>query len=407
MIESTEQEVIEKTETVPKWLRRVQENSWEGEILISGGAIFTLFQVSNFLAAQKVFFSENAPFMGLDEILIFSILAVEGVTFSFILHLFLRGLWISLLCVNFAFPKGINRESLRLSSRYLDPNSSLTLTSQIIWLDKMSGIIFYSGFAYVVVVLGLIATFVILIPFVFYLPGSEIILISFLLLYFLDFILGGPLRRNRTVGKIYRPIYLFYNTVTLSFLYRKTIQVVFSNVKRINALLFMFVFIPFTFALAYLSVYQVLHLPTPYDWRAYPGTKMNPGMIHITNYYLDQVDEKENIRWFAIQSEIVTGNYLKVFVTYRKSVDDGIEQNNAESFDQIVHLTLDGKGIINIDWINSIRLEADQKGLTGIVPIDALPPGKHVIELDIDADYFKVAPIKIPFWKDPSANPFR
>jgi hypothetical protein len=401
MMESAEKEVIDKKERVPKWLRKVQENSWEGEILISGGAIFTLFQVSNFLAAQKIFFSENAPFIGLDEILIFSILAVEGVTFSFILHLFLRGLWISLLCVNAAFPKGINRASLRLSDRYLDPTSSLTLTSQIILLDKMSGIIFYSGFAYVMVVFGLITTFIVLVPFVLYLPGSEIILSSFLLLYFIDFILGGPLRRNRTLGKIYRPVYLFYNTITLGFLYRKTIQVVFSNVKRINALLFMFVFIPFTFALAYLSVYEVLHLPTPYDWRAYPGTKMNPGMIHMNHFYLDQVDETQNIRWFAIQSEIVTGNYLKVFVTYRKSVDDGIAQNNAESFDQIVHLRLDGESVSNIDWINSIRLEADQKGLTGMIPIHSLPSGKHVIELDIDADYFKVAPIKIPFWKEP------
>jgi len=33
--------------SIPKWLRRLQENSWEMELLISGGAIFSLFQLSD------------------------------------------------------------------------------------------------------------------------------------------------------------------------------------------------------------------------------------------------------------------------------------------------------------------------------------------------------------------------
>jgi hypothetical protein len=400
MIESVEQEAPEK-EKVPKWLRRVQENSWEGEILISGGAIFSLFQISNFLAAQKVFFSENAPFIGLDEILIFSILAVEGVTFSFILHLFLRGMWIALLCVNAAFPNGIDRERLKLSDRFLDRTNASTLTSQIIALDKASGLIFYSGFAYVMVVLGLLSTFVVFIPFALHLPGSQIILSGFLTLYFVDFIFGGPLRKNHTISKIYRPIYLFYNTITLGFIYRKSMQVVFSNVRRINALLLMLVFVPFTFVLAYLSVYQVLHLPTPYDWRAYPGTTMNSGVVHTDRLYLDQIAKDENIRWFAIQSEVVRGNYLKTFVTYRTTLDYGIEDNRAQSLAEIVTLTLDGDTVRTIDWFNSVRLEANQKGLTGVIDIHELKPGKHIIELTIDSDYFRRSPpMKIPFWKE-------
>ncbi len=33
---------------VPKWLRNIQENSWELELLISGGAIFSLLQIDDF-----------------------------------------------------------------------------------------------------------------------------------------------------------------------------------------------------------------------------------------------------------------------------------------------------------------------------------------------------------------------
>lgn len=36
---------------IPKRLKQPQENSWELELLISGGVIFTLFQLSNWFIA--------------------------------------------------------------------------------------------------------------------------------------------------------------------------------------------------------------------------------------------------------------------------------------------------------------------------------------------------------------------
>jgi hypothetical protein len=398
MIETLQEETAEK-EKLPKWLKRVQENSWEGEILISGGAIFSLFQISDFLAAEKVFFSENAPFIGLDELLIFSILAVEGVTFSFILHLFLRGLWIALLCVNAAFPKGVNHQKLRLPEQYVDAKDP-TLTLQIVNLDNIAGLIFYTGFAYAMVVLGLLTTFMFLMPFALYLPGSQVALVVLLFVFFSDFIFGGPLRKNPKISKIYRPVYILYNVVTLAFLYRKPMQVVFSNVRRLNAVLFMLIFIPTTLILAYLSVYPVLHLPTPFDWRAHQGTRMNDGVLYTDRFYLDQISPNENIRWMAIQSDVVSGNYLKVFVTYRAQADEAMFENAAQSFDEIIHLKLDGDSL-KIDWINSVRTHANQRGLIGMIPLRNVGSGKHLIELDIESEYYRRVPrMKIPFWKE-------
>src|SRR5687767_7073892 len=97
----------------PKWLRRIQENSWEGEILISGGAIFTLLQLSDFLIYAKTVLSENLPLAGLDEVIIFSMITLKWVTLNFVLHLIVRGYWLALLCVNSAFPGGINTSRLK------------------------------------------------------------------------------------------------------------------------------------------------------------------------------------------------------------------------------------------------------------------------------------------------------
>jgi hypothetical protein len=39
----------ESVDLESQWLKRLQQNSWEVELLISGGAIFTLFQILKYL----------------------------------------------------------------------------------------------------------------------------------------------------------------------------------------------------------------------------------------------------------------------------------------------------------------------------------------------------------------------
>jgi hypothetical protein len=40
-------EIKESAHKVPQWLKKLQENSWELELLISGRAIFSLFQLTD------------------------------------------------------------------------------------------------------------------------------------------------------------------------------------------------------------------------------------------------------------------------------------------------------------------------------------------------------------------------
>src|SRR5688572_20689766 len=102
---------------IPKWLKRIQENSWEAEILISGGAVFSLFQLAELLVQEAEYLKEVTPFRGLDETLILLMLILRGVTIGFMIHLLLRGFWISLVCLNSAYPSGINYEKLKISGR--------------------------------------------------------------------------------------------------------------------------------------------------------------------------------------------------------------------------------------------------------------------------------------------------
>jgi hypothetical protein len=401
MITSAETTKSSSTKKIPKWLRHTQYNSWEGEILISGGAIFTLLQIAGFLALQKVFFSENYPFVGLDEVLIISMVAVKGVTLSFTLHLFLRGLWISLLCVNGSFPGGVNFSRLKLAERYQQTTSPSTLTPQLLSLDKICGLIFYAGFVFVLFLLGLFFCALVGLIFSHVAAWLNTIFITFLILYFVDFIFAGPLRKNRSIGRLFYPVYVFFNLLTLGVLYRKSLQIIFSNIGKSGAIFFVLVFTATTLALSYLSLYPVLRLTPPFEGRPFPGTENNQGVRYIDRFYIDELTPTDNIRWFAIESRNPKGKWMRVFINYHWIYSRGINETNNVSFDKIVTLQIDNVTVRNIDWLNELRTQSHQQGIMAMIPVDSLSAGKHILALNVGDDYYKKNPTpRIPFWKE-------
>ena len=79
---------------IPSWLKQIMENSWELELLISGGAIFSLFQLSGNWVQWFESTVEFTVFLGKDIILIIGTLGLE-ITIGFITHIIFRevGQW--------------------------------------------------------------------------------------------------------------------------------------------------------------------------------------------------------------------------------------------------------------------------------------------------------------------------
>jgi hypothetical protein len=371
----------------PKWLKRIQENSWEGEILISGGAIFTLLQLSDFLVYIKTMLSENLPLFGLDEVIIFSMVMLKWVTLSFAFHLILRGYWVALLCVNSAFPAGINTKDLKLSWKYRDELSQDVLADRLVRLDKICGLVFYSAFAFVMFIAGVVTTSAFFAFGASRIPGASWVLLILLIIFYVDLLTFGLLRRNVRMGKIYYPVYLFFNWITLTFLYRKALQIIFTNIRRMPAIIYLIVSIVVSLSLSYLSLYKPLNLNDPFNDRL----------------YLDKIDEAENIRWYAIESEISDHDYLKIFINYRASYDEGISVANADAFEKIVTVKIDDGRLSNLSWTSYRRPHANQYGIVSMLPVSELAKGKHLVSVHIADEYFTSKPIanfKIPFWKE-------
>jgi hypothetical protein len=325
----------------PKWLRRIQENSWEGEILISGGAIFTLLQLADFLVYIKTLFSESLPLAGLDEVIIFSMIALKWVTLTFALHLIVRGYWLALVCVNSAFPGGINTSASRLRWKYQAELADGSLPQSLVRLDKTCGLIFYSAFAVALFIVGMLIALGLCALVTAWSVWLTLIFFCLLILFYIDLITFGLFRRNELIGKIYFPVYVFFNALTLTFLFRKPLQVIFTNVKRMPVILYLVIFIAVSLGLSYLSLYKPLMLKDPFGVRMFPATANEFSEQVSEMMYLDKIDDQEIIRWYAIESETSNHDFLKIFVNYREPYIEGISDANVSTFDRIVTVKLD------------------------------------------------------------------
>lgn len=387
---------------VPKWLKRIQENSWEAEILISGGAIFTLIQSSEHITRAGILFKENYSFKGLDQSLIFITLAVSGLTIGFILHLLIRGYWVGLVCMNSAFPAGIKQEKLVVADIYKKQTTNYNIAHHITRVDNLSGLIFFSAIVFFLFVIGtLIHTFTFFfvanellgfVPYVFW------VLLTIYCLHYLDLFTFGTLLRNRFIGKYYYPVYFVNQYASLSFLYRLPLQQLTSNIHKLTLVAYIFCFVGMSLLVSYESLRTVLHLKDVFDQHKFTPT-LN-AESYWDNFYMDRPSEK--IQWASIQSDLIKDNHLVLFVPYRPAYDNSIEQTESKSFDAIVRIELNNQHLDSIDWHTYLNTQTSQQGIIAHIPIFDLPKGKNSVRIYIDDEYLtsKFTHITIPFWKE-------
>jgi hypothetical protein len=393
-------EAIKNTE-FPKWLKRLQENSWEAEILISGGAIFSLFQLNYLIEDWSVRLREMHHFTGHNELYMFLVFGINGLTIGFFSNLILRGFWISLVCLNYSFPSGINFSKIKLKGIYLEQSKKVNLTDQILSLDHISGLLFFTSLTFVLVAAGVI-TFLSTFFLGAQLLGIEDFDYAFpfygipYAVFLLDSFGYSFLRNNKIIGKIYYPIYLFFNHVTLAFIYRSWFQILYTNTARWKINLIAGVFIFLTIPLTRLNVSRLLDIRSTLESRDY----LLGGRYDRETFYENRIPGDMLIRWACIQSDIITDSYLRIFINYDQRYDEFISKTSTKDLRDIFSLEIDGTNK-STDWIWGERLFSNQYGITGYLPINEIQSGKHELKIHLkdekEADFD--FPIIISFWK--------
>lgn len=336
----------------PNWLRRVQEQSWEPELLISGLILFALFQVPG-LIDQLAFTLElnSSRFLARSSVdeMIGTLLkiSVYFLIVGFITHILLRSIWVAYAGLSYLYKDGIKLSSLSMPEYYIKHLNRHSYENRVKKLEKICSGMFSLSFLFFMVILGLINIAVIISLLVFltitFIPEFDhfiIFTVIFMftgIFYLFDLITLGLIRRVPFLRKAYYPFYKVGRLAMLGPLYEDIYYGFISNNKKWKAgvvtSLFFLVFLissieirnPGTFTTSYALLIDnsdmELAFEGHYEDRATPG----------------------NIGFAMIPSEIIRDNVLRVFVLH-------IISNETDAFLQECDETLGGENFREAEY---------------------------------------------------------
>ena len=379
---------------IPDWLKKIQENSWELELLISGGAIFSLFQLSGSWVHWMESTNEFSAFLGRNTILLIGTLGLELLKIGFISHIILRAIWLSMVCVNYVYPEGIKKEKINWKKPFkADVQAREDLQSPIISVDRYCGIVIYVSISSAILLAGLIfCIFLFLaIPSILeweniYGLYMQVILIS-LLLYVFDLITFGLLRRIPFITYLTYPIFTLLDLLTLRKIIQRAGFLFVSNIPKIKFYLSAIAMLTIGLTLGYLNTYRTLHQPNVLDGRDYLN-QLSDGMSITPYYYRDEPVDKYRGNP-SIQSKITHDNYLNVYIPYNIYLDDFLdgldEPKENRLLSKIVSISIDSIPSKGVQWHESYYESENgisrNIGIECFISIGHLNDGPHTLKI--------------------------
>ncbi len=420
----------------PKWLEDIQNNSWNPELLISGGILFSLFQIPDFLHHWGILLLQKSGYF--ESLVIARILtiAVNGLIVGFTLHLIIRGFWVSAVCLSYVFPKGIRREKLENYEPIFKKKLQQIpdTVDFVILLETISSLIFALSFLFVLVLLSLFTTLMILVPhsslaeqigagmfFVLRIGSGIVLFLAFL--YLVDFVTLGRLKKIKGFDKFYYPIYTFFSWLSLAPIYRSAYYTLVTNIKTWKLIVVILIYAVLAL------VYTASKHPENEDFIYYKKYLAShvAYAVHQPNYYENLRPKTQLIRGASIQSDMISGKLLRIFVVHHKIFERITEINCGEINLQKTHQTeisacldclsklykikIDARKINGLKWRIHEHPMTKEIGLITAIPIEQLTLGEHQIHIQINCSESqkKVLTryglkdenfVQIPFWKE-------
>ena len=314
-----------------KLLVKLQEESWQLELIISGFAIFGLVSAYEPISTSMREASHD------QQIYKFVITLVAQIScailiFNLLLHVLLRGLWIGTLGLRYV-SGDIDYDQLNYSekfTKYLKKKVG-SFDKYIATLENYCSIIFAVSFLLIFYVLALTFTIILIALTANYIINNDalpnwiskaigiplILFIIFGMLFtFFDFVTQGFLKKKKWLSKIYFPLYWLFSFITLSFLYRPLVYNFLDNKfgKRLS-----FVLIP---------IYLAILLITSLEYRNSNYLQKNSTIaaIHLDDRHYEDllIQNDEFVRHVSIQSKVIKDSYLKIFVVYTDAIENRI-----------------------------------------------------------------------------------
>lgn len=404
---------------IPDWLKNLQENSWELEILVSGGAIFTLLQLSDLYIdwINTLLITSYVP--GIRIIEFTGMIGIKILTIGFILHLILRAFWLGLVCINYVFPGGIRSNKLKQQKPFSTRHVEGDLKEQIMKIDGLCGTLMFTSIISAVAITGLSFLFAVLIGMIifleinttsFILEVGGVTLVIYFVVYIVDLLLMGVLRKVPVLSYILFPVFKLYDYLSFRSFYQRSLNLFSSNVKRLRFFAGAILFAAATLISSYLALYRTMHWPNLFDKREYKW-QLAEGEHMTYAHYRDQLGEDLRSR-VNIQSKIIQSNFLDIFVLYERRFDELISAtatpDSLKSFAEITGVQIDDSSYQHLSWSTFWNEEISNLGINTVIDISHLANGKHILKVYTlsdninydDVDHKETFEAIIPFWKD-------
>ncbi len=403
-----------------QWLNKLQQESWQLELLISGFSIFGLVTALDPL--QNTI--NEAVAIGSPYRYIYSFLntCCYILIMNLIIHVIFRGLWIGTIGLRYV-SGDIDYDSLNYSERftkYLKKRigafdkyiSNLEDLCSILFAMTFLVLFYFIAFLIFTLLIVAVSTSLMNSFLVDFLLGKMFVtlfIISFFFSYifiFIDFITQGYLKKKKWTSFFYLPIYKIFSYLTLSFLYRPLLYNFLDNKfgKRVLILL-----VPIYISIIFLS--EIENVQSNYI------SKNSYTSVNFTNNnnYINTIKKNRYVKDVAINSKIINNSYIKVFVVYKSEIEDILFKKNEALIPEKEHrgiksnfLNLGDRNEKKLNSIDSIygpylktfnnvyELKIDttkftsdfiitklnkQLGFETVLPLKAFSEGKHILKV--------------------------
>ena len=423
--------------------------TWELELLISGAVLFALFQIPSLLNG---FFARVEPHAttAMLSVLLFVQLYVKAIVYaliaSFVVHLVARAYWVGLVGLHSVYPHGVRWENFKSGPVTLDVYRQrlVSLPAIISRTDNFCSVIF--SFAFLLVILFgftvvITAGYTLIaygISYLFF-HGQKTDALFLVFAALTALIPASTALIDRRFGARLSPRAQNVLRRMVVFTYRGTAQHLTSPIfiplltnvgrKRITAIFYASLLGILAFVIGERLARQDQLSINSYDYFA---LSKNYG-VDYRLYENQRSSDEEYPRLPSIQSDIVTGSYVKLFIPYvprrhnaimarscptlrptqGRGLQFGIDPTPPDSLAipaleclaRIHGVTLDGAPRTDLKFSFYEHPGTGIKGILTYIPADSLTRGQHVITVkqvpspDADASSRPPSPYVIPFWR--------
>ncbi len=423
----------------PKWLRRLEKESWQAELIVSGLALYGTFQLPEFIYWLTNYFIKTLPaeqyFAGY-MIVYVNLLAISILTAFFMIHFVLRAYWIGLIGLNSVFPNGYGKEGGMYAPLFTNrlikllPNVDTTIKK----VDDICSTLFSSAFAFLMIY-GMISITMIVVLNLFnmlsdFVPASALIIFAkvFGLLFIAYMILSiianfKKFRNSHTIQNLYYWFTVIIGYAMSSIFFKPVNQIMTtftSNYKKGKSnLLLPIAFLAIAIALSFYhfekSNIPILIRTSPIGQTTFQKNKVYPV------YYENQHPTGKEILNPVIPSDQIKSPFLKVFIPvfdneeyfqkkfcapYENDPSKTRRENNRAKSEQRIfcyrkyHQVLINDSLYQAEFLKHDHPNNDEFGIIAYLPTNDFKAGKNELRVlkrkDLEGSIY--SEVKIPFW---------